>query len=347
MTSTPCPGETRSAAPFTRKSSPNPLSSAGRNRGPRCPKRRSRRAADRANQPVFRRALPQHLFAVAQQKGFTLVGRGRRPADLKLRCGQCQQQLQVRRSVLLNNAPQCNHCLWRKRFDDAMAAGATIVAPHHSNHKIATLALSCGHSVERQYGRLSAAAKGGHSVGCAACREARYVAQAQGSGWTLIGPTSRNMSGYRQYRHHCGHCQDHAIVNIDNMQIDCAGCGETWASKPSHIYLFQIELTDRSVLKLGYSSNPTRRLRQQLGDAARKTGQILRVIDLETGHAALKAEKRAHHTLRKRHPELVINPSVFADQITTKSEIYAPSAKARILALMDQIVAAAKNGGDT
>lgn len=125
------------------------------------------------------------------------------------------------RSVLTGSNIQCNHCLWKGRFDDAMASDATITGTHPQNHKIT---LSCGHSVERQYGRIASAAQGQHSLGCETWREERYALDAIGSGWKLVGTTTPSKTGYRRYAHHCGHFQDHAIVNIDHHQIDCAAC---------------------------------------------------------------------------------------------------------------------------
>ncbi len=337
MTSSPRTRGSSRPMPEPNSSVTNPMDEPRRKRGERCQNRRSRRAVDRAKQDIEGSPVPDHLYEVASTKGFVLIGRGRRSSDVHLRCRCCQQGFQVRQSVLQNNAPQCNHCMWRSRFENAMAVGATIVTPVRNKHKHANLTLPCGHSVQRQYGRLATAAKGGHRLGCDACREATYREQAEGSGWRLIGPATINKTGYRYYEHHCGHRQNFVIVNVDNRQLDCAGCGETWASKPSKIYLFEITLTDRVVLKLGYSSDPERRLRQQLGPAARDTGIILHVIDMQTGHAALLAEKQAHGHLHKTHPDWVVAHDVFADQINTKSEIYEPEARDIIGALMDRI----------
>ncbi|PVA06475.1 hypothetical protein [Thalassorhabdomicrobium marinisediminis] len=110
----------------------------------------------------------------------------------------------------------------------------------------------------------------------------------------------------------------------------------------ARIYLFRIELVDRPVLKLGHSSDPERRLLQQLGPAARDTGEVLRAIDMKTGHAALVAEKRAHRTMRTEHPEWVVPPEEFAGQINTKSEIYEIEALEFLLSLMDEIEAEAR-----
>ena len=158
-----------------------------------------------------------------------------------------------------------------------------------------------------------------------------------------MGQTAPRKINYRSYQHHCGHLQDHAIVNIDRSQIDCAGCGESWASKPSSIYLFKIPLPHGTLLKFGYSNDPERRLRQQLGDAARDHGAILHVIDLPTGHAAQKAEKKAHRFLSKTHPALVANRSLFNGKIKTKSEVYLLSAESLIRQLMDAISATIPN----
>lgn len=306
--------------------------------------RRSRRASDRPKSPTFRRPIPVRFYDIAKRKGFTLIERGRRSSDLTVRCHKCQQTLQVRSSVMSGYKLQCNHCLWIARFNEAMANGTTIVTPHAANHKIAHVKLSCGHSALRQYGRLAAAARGGHNLGCDDCREARYADEAGGSGWTMVGPVMPAKTGYRLYQHHCGHQQSHAIVNVDRRQLDCQSCGESWASKPSRIYLFEIPLRDRTVLKLGYSSDPTRRLRYQLGGAARERGVVLHVIDLPTGHAALKAEKNAHQFLRRRHPALVIPHAAFGDQVKTKSEIYSLAALPVILHLMHEIAANVARG---
>jgi hypothetical protein len=322
-----------------------PVKISRRKRGERCLKRRSRHAVDRTRQPSTRRRIPRHLYEVAIAKGFQLVGRGQKSSDLQLRCDTCKQHLQVRRSVLINNAPLCSHCIWIRRFDDALATGATIVTPVQGNHKLANLTLACGHDAQRQYGRLAKAAQGGHELSCETCREARYTAQAEESGWSLIGPAACNKTGYRHYQHHCGHSQDFAIVNVDNRQLDCAGCGETWASKPSKIYLFEIDLADRTVLKLGYSSDPVRRLRYQLGKAARETGKIHRVIDMESGHTALLAEKQAHLFLHRTHPNLVVASIDFKGQIKTTSEIYEMGAKDIILALMEGIKHGSSSAG--
>ena len=337
MTSDTCNCTPISAAPTPNSRPSKPRGTTGRGRRARPKNRRSRRATDRAATLAFRRPIPDRLYDDARRKGFVLIGRGRRSADMMLQCVTCRQLQQVRRSVLINNALECKNCLWMRRFDDAMASGATILLPDPCSHKIAMIALSCGHIVQRQYGRLARAARGGHALGCETCREAHYVAQADGSGWDLAGPPCSGKIGYRRYRHHCGHCQDHAIVNVDNRQVDCANCGESWVSKPSCIYLFQIELIDRAVLKFGYSANPKRRLRYQLGDAARLTGRILRVIDLKTGHAAMTAELQGHRFLHQNHADFVVDAVVFGGQIKSKSEIYDLSAEHVINKLMDRI----------
>ncbi|WP_281981750.1 hypothetical protein [Thalassorhabdomicrobium marinisediminis] len=285
--------------------------------------------------------MPAAWYTLAKQKGYKLLGRGARKSDVTLHCPRCAQTFQVRSSVLVNNAPECKHCLWQGRLADAMATGATILAPDPNNHKLVHLQLPCGHIACRQYSRLATAAQGGHRLGCEECREETYRAQARAIGWTLVGPATDNTGGYRRYAHSCGHQQDVAIVNVDKNQLDCAGCGESWVSKPSQIYLFRIELVDRPVLKLGHSSDPERRLFQQLGPAARDTGEVLRAIDMKTGHAALVAEKRAHRTMRTEHPGWVVPREVFAGQINTKSEIYEIEALEFLLSLMDEIEAEA------
>lgn len=163
-------------------------------------------------------------------------------------------------------------------------------------------------------------------AGCESCRENRYDRQAREFGWALVGPAVGGRVGYRSYQHECGHLQDVITGNMRWGDVDCANCGESWTSKPSQIYLFRIDLFGNPLLKLGYSSNPTRRLRQQLGIAAEVKTSILRTVAIPTGHEAVVREKAAHAYMRHHHPHLIVPKAEYGDAINTRTEIYRLSA---------------------
>ncbi len=182
MTSFPRSHEHGNALPKTNHTPKHASDTARRHRKHPPSKRRRSYAADRGKTPTFRRPIPFGFFGVAKTKGFTLLERGRRSSDLKLRCNTCEQHSQVRRSVITNSNSQCKHCLWKTRFADAITCSVQIIVPHPTSHKIAQIALSCDHIVERQYGRIHAAAKGGHALGCDTCREVRYAERPRTAG---------------------------------------------------------------------------------------------------------------------------------------------------------------------
>ncbi|MGN7871662.1 hypothetical protein [Paracoccus sp. 22332] len=76
------------------------------------------------------------------------------------------------------------------------------------------------------------------------------------------------------------------------------------------------------LLKLGYSANPQKRQRHQLG--LPKTAQVtlLRNIAMPTGHAACAAEKRLHARLRRQHPEAVVPPQDYRGILNVVSEVW-------------------------
>ncbi|UMA65330.1 hypothetical protein LVO79_02360 [Roseivivax marinus] len=191
--------------------------------------------------------------------------------------------------------------------------------------------------MRRQYVRVERAADGGHAAGCEECREARYREVAAQYGWTLTGPAETGRVGYRSYRHECGQAQDVLVGNMSHGDVDCARCGQSWTSKPSQIYLFRIGLPTGPVLKLGYSSNPGRRLRQQLGIARDVPTRILRTLEVPTGHRAVCLEKSAHAEMRRLHPDWIVPKMEYGDAINTRTEIYRPDAESALCAILDRI----------
>ena len=156
--------------------------------------------------------------------------------------------------------------------------GITFARYNPDKRKYGYFILPCGHEIHRQFSRVEKAADGGHALSCEICREARYSSQSSRFGWQLCGLASNGKSGYRSYRHACGHTQNVSVGNMVWGACACAKCSSHLTSKPSFIYMFRINLPNFPVIKLGYSVRPEKRLRHQLGIAEGIGAEVIRAI---------------------------------------------------------------------
>lgn len=284
------------------------------------------------------RPILDHWQTTAAEKGFVVVARARDRYTLVVRCRACDQLSLKKRNVVVDHNPDCHICIRTRRETATASLGATCLGPDpQGNRHYGVFKLACGHIVRRQFERVEDAAAGGDALGCETCLEQRYADEASKIGWNLVGPASDGRAGYRQYQHDCDHLQNITVGNMFWGDCDCAGCGESYTSKPSKIYLFAIDLPGLPVLKLGYSSTPDKRLRHQLGITAGTQTQILREVSMPTGHLAELEERTAHRILLLQHPDWIIPKAIFGERINTQGEIYHPAASATILDLLDAI----------
>ncbi|SEG37461.1 hypothetical protein [Jhaorihella thermophila] len=295
---------------------------------------------DGAFHPVFLGPVKAQWTSAAERKGFSLIGRAVDRLHVVLGCHTCGQPTLKRINVVRDHAPECPHCIAARRAEAARKMGARLIAPDpQGDRHYGVYEFACGHTGRRQHHRVERAAAGGHGLGCETCTEARHAAEAEARDWQLIGRARRRHPGYRRYAHTCGHRQDVAVANMRHGDVDCAGCGESWASKPSQIYLFDFTLPDLPVVKLGFSSNPSFRLRQVQRDPGQTQGKLLRAIPIESGHRAICIEKALHAHIRAHCPDLIVPPALFRGPIRTTSEIYHHHARSYIQALLEAVAA--------
>ena len=274
---------------------------------------------------------------LAEAKGFRFIARVTDRYRCLLRCHACGTNVVVRVNVVRDHQPLCRVCIHRRRAAAAQRLGAELIAADGQHRHYGQFRLACGHVVRRQYLRVEAAAAGGHAIDCETCRETRYGAEARAFGWTLAGPPKGRRQGYRRYRHRCGHHQDISIGNMAWGDASCGACAQTWAGRPSFIYLFRIDLPGLPVVKLGYSARPAKRLRHQLGLAREVRTEVLRVLLLPSGNAAVREESACHRAMRARYPDLIVPKAAFGDAINTQGEIYHAAALPVLHALLDGI----------
>lgn len=290
--------------------------------------------------PIFSKPAPQGWHHAAETKGFHLIARAKDRLHVVLACKACGSATLKRISVVLGHNPKCPHCITARRRAAAAKVGAELVAPDPKGDRHYGLyRLACGHTDRRQHHRVETAASGGHALGCDVCLNEHYAAEAEAHGWQLVGPSVRKNASYREYEHICGHRQDVSVANMRNSDVDCAGCGESWTSKPSRLYILSFKLPGLDVIKLGFSSNPEFRLRQVQFHPAKTGGKVQRVVEIETWHHAICVEKALHSQIKANRPDLIVPPELFSKHIRTTSEIYHTHARSYISALLDAVEA--------
>ena len=279
-----------------------------------------------------------HWQEAALAKGFIIVGRAVSRLHLVLGCKTCGSTTLKRYNVVCNCKTDCPNCTRMNRENTAMDYGARLLGPDpEGNRKYGWYRLPCGHTVRRQHGRVEKAAAGGHELRWGVCMQARHAAEAEAQDWQLIGKAERKHPSYRGYEHACGHQQDVTLANMRHGDVDCAGCDESWTSKPSKIYLLRLHLPEFSVVKLGYSSNPEFRMRQVEYDPLVTRGTVIRDVPVPTGHQAMRFEKALHSFISGSWPDLVVPSENFEPYLRTISEIYDQSAEAFISDLFDAV----------
>src|SRR5690606_37756981 len=235
----------------------------------------------------------------------------------------------------------CPHCIESRWRATASAAGLTWLGRDPEHRHYGHYRLPCDHTARRQFSFVDPIAAGAVSVRCDTSPTPREAAEAARFGWTRLGRAPQGNASYRLYRHQCGHEQRIAVANMRWGQCDCASCGESWAAKPSYIYLLDIRHsgTKRHYLKLGYSSHPVKRHKHQLGLPKDTEVEVLRVVAMPTGHDACAMEKAAHARLKRDHPEALVPHPQYADLMNVVSEIYRPEALSILHDTLDRIEA--------
>lgn len=294
-----------------------------------------------ANWVTFDAPIPQPWAALAQAKGFRINRRIRDKDHVALECQTCGAHTAQKAFTLRTAQPRCGGCATASQQTRAQDAGLVLLQRDPDYRHYGIFRAACGHDVRRQFAFVARLARGETTLSCETCRDDRDALAAQAHGWEIVGPDPQAARSYRLYRHACGHSQRIAVVNMRWNQCDCAVCGGGWVARPSFLYLARISFPEEclTVVKLGYSGNPTKRFRHQLGLPATAQVDVLRLVPMPTGHAACAAERPANTTLTREHPESVVPPARYAGLINVVSEIYRPDLLPAIHRMLDAIAA--------
>ncbi len=135
-------------------------------------------------------------------------------------------------------------------------------------------------------------------IECRECIFERHLRFCENMGLEYIEPRSPTKALYKFKC--CGAEKELFKIAVERGNCLCPSCGNGWMTKPSKLYLFEMETTSGFVfLKFGYGKDLNNRLREyRLKDCTLKN--IIYTIDLPSGFVAMKEELRIHGELGER-----------------------------------------------
>jgi hypothetical protein len=208
----------------------------------------------------------------------------------------CGHEQAIRLDGMATGRVPCQGCKIAKWQAEAHRQGWSFKARISKNCFVYTRN-SCGH--EQQVYPV-AMRKG--EVRCQQCKEQAWQNSAATQGWVFVAKVDES---YATYIHSaCGHVQRIQTVAMHNGEVVCHGCGESWATKPSNVYLLDITTAcGQRFLKLGIARVVEHRT-ERYGLADGTKIEVLYTKAYSTGAEAHKIEKKLHKTATKIHPSI-------------------------------------------
>jgi hypothetical protein len=208
----------------------------------------------------------------------------------------CGHEQQTTTSSMSKGEVRCRHCTEQVWRDKATAQGWTFVAQvngQYANY----IHNACGHEQQVQFSGM-----GVGQVRCQHCAKEQWRNEAAVQGWTLCASIGKACATY--VHNACGHEQQSKMSCMRLGSVVCHGCGESWATKPSNLYLLDITTAcGQRFLKLGIARVVTRRARGYgLVEGAKI--KLLYAKAYATGAEAFTVEKKLHKTATKFHPSI-------------------------------------------
>jgi hypothetical protein len=207
----------------------------------------------------------------------------------------CGHEQQVSLSCMRIGQVRCQHCMEQTWRNDAVTKGWTFERNIDGKYGV-YVHDTCGHNQQIILHNMREG-----RVRCENCKNQMWQAEARAQGWAF-GRKVDASNGV--YTHSCGHEQKVSSRGMRTGQVVCHGCGESWATKPSNVYLLDITTAcGQRFLKLGMARIVTRRA-QNYGLAEGAKIKVLYAKAYATGDEACKVEKKLHKNATKIHPSI-------------------------------------------
>lgn len=149
----------------------------------------------------------------------------------------------------------------------------------------------CGHIAHAYITHMKSSDK----ITCSYCNLESHLEYCEKLGVEYLEQTNSAQAIYKFKC--CGAVKELYKIAVERGNCLCPSCGNGWMTKPSKIYLFELETnTGFAFLKFGYGKDLENRVREyRLKDCTFKS--LIYSVDLPSGQIAMKEELRIHSEL--------------------------------------------------
>jgi hypothetical protein len=199
-----------------------------------------------------RTCLDKKLNEEANARNAVIDGEGKdkNHRSYKLSCGHSQQ---IPMSKMRSGVFKCKTCFENKLTQEALSRNAKIDGKGKNNQS-RSYQLACGHLQNIPMANMRS---GGFK--CKTCFENKLKEEANIFG-AVIDRKGKN-AHLLWYKLSCGHHQEVHISSMRSGIFVCQTCEDTWATKPSNVYVHSISIKGKTIIKIGRAQNVERRIK--------------------------------------------------------------------------------------
>lgn len=185
---------------------------------------------------------------------------------------------------------KCQPCHAQKLIDEAADRGLTLLSKSVGKGRVYRRYRfnACGHEDDLAINNVRRG-----QFKCKTCLDSKHKDEAEKRGLKILGRGQRGHL-YRRYLLACGCEADIQVGGVRNGYFKCPTCGDHSCTKPSEVYLIQIDPVGKeSFLKFGYAKNVKGRI-ARYGLPKNVTHKVLKTVSFGTGKEAREFEQTAH-----------------------------------------------------
>jgi hypothetical protein len=204
----------------------------------------------------------------------------------------CKHSQLISQSKVRLGEFSCKKCVILRFENEAKEAGLTFIEKSKGDFNIYKFN-DCGHSkaLRAQHVRRKAFC-------CSECKVLSLKTDADANGLVLLSSIPSSIKNIYKFKK-CNHTQEINPLHVKNNAFCCQSCGESYANKPSGIYIIKITNSNGfSWLKFGVSKNIKRRMSEY--KLKESICEVILNKTMDTNSEAVIFEKGIHKKFKNK-----------------------------------------------